>query len=157
MLLGLIAILFFFNVAMTCYRSAALTLLADYTPAVVRSKGSGLQQLIANRGAIYAFLLPTLSALLRLGISTFDARYLGFPITGAVMIVILAVLFKTIKKTSPGDVSLKIGDTPIKIHSLNSPVLWSLFPGGNEGAYPGIYYAFNLVACFRAYHHGVGV
>jgi len=121
-LLGLVAILFFFNVAMAFYRSAALTLLADYTPDAVRSKGSGLQQLIANSGAIFAFLLPTLIALLRPGISNFDARYLGFPITGLVMIVILAVLFKTIKETPTGDGFLEIGDTPIKIDSVSFEV-----------------------------------
>ncbi len=64
-LLGLIAILFFFNVAMAFYRSAALTLMADYTPDAVRSKGSGLQQLVANGGAILAFLLPTLIGIVR--------------------------------------------------------------------------------------------
>ncbi|MGC9399803.1 MAG: MFS transporter [Anaerolineae bacterium] len=118
-LLGLIAILFFFNIAMAFYRSAALTLLADYTPDAVRSKGSGLQQLIANAGAIFAFLLPTFINLFRPGISTFDARYLGFPITGLVMIVILAILFKTIKETPTGDGFLAIGDTPIEIDPVS--------------------------------------
>lgn len=121
-LLGLIAILFFFNVAMAFYRSAALTLLADYTPDTVRSKGSGLQQLIANGGAIFAFLLPTLINIVRPGISTFDARYLGFPIIAVVMLIILAVLFKTIKETPTGDNFLKIGDTPIAIDPINFEV-----------------------------------
>ena len=123
-LLGLIAILFFFNIAMAFYRSAALTLLADYTPDAVRSKGSGLQQLIANGGAIFAFLLPTFIALLRPGLATFDARYLGFPIIAVVMLLILAVLFKTIKETPTGDGFLAIGDTPIEI----DPIDFELIP-----------------------------
>lgn len=119
MLLGLLAILFFFNVAMAFYRSAALTLLADYTPDAVRSKASGLQQLIANGGAVFAFLLPTLIALLRPGIAPFEARYLGFPITGLMMLLILAVLFYTIKETPTGESFLKIGVTPVEIDPVN--------------------------------------
>ncbi|MBN1922132.1 MAG: MFS transporter [Anaerolineae bacterium] len=118
-LLGLIAILFCFNVAMAFYRSAALTLLADYTPDAVRSKGSGLQQLIANAGAIFAFLLPTLIGLLRPGISNVESRYLGFPITAVVMVLILAILFRTIKETPTGDGFLRIGDTPIEIDPMD--------------------------------------
>ncbi|MDX9954264.1 MAG: MFS transporter [Anaerolineae bacterium] len=118
-LLGLVAILFCFNVAMAFYRSAALTLLADYTPDAVRSKGSGLQQLIANAGAIFAFLLPTLIGLLRPGILTVESRYLGFPITAVVMILILVLLFRTIKETPTGNGFLKIGDTPIEIDPVD--------------------------------------
>ncbi len=114
-LLGLIAILFFFNVAMAFYRSAALTLMADYTPDAVRSKGSGLQQLVANGGAILAFLLPTLIGIVRPGISNFDSRYLGFPIIAAIMVVMLGILFKMIKETPTGDGFLEIGDEPIEI------------------------------------------
>ena len=112
-LLGLIAILFLFNVAMAFYRSAALTLLADYTPDPVRSKGSGLQQLIANGGAIFAFLLPTFIGIFRPGISQFDARYLGFPIIAVVMIIIMAILVMAIKETPTGDRFLEIGDAPV--------------------------------------------
>ncbi len=114
-LLGLIAILFLFNIAMAFYRSAALTLLADYTPDSVRSKGSGIQQLVANGGAILAFLLPTLISIFRPGISVFDARYLGFPIIAIVMLIILAALFLTIKETPTGDRFLEISEAPIEI------------------------------------------
>jgi len=124
-LLGLIAILFFFNIAMAFYRSAALTLLADYTPDAVRSKGSGIQQLVANGGAIIAFLLPTFINLVRPGLSAFDARYLGFPIIAIVMIIILAVLFFTIKETPTGDGLLKIGETPIELDPINFELISS--------------------------------
>lgn len=117
-LLGLIAILFFFNIAMAFYRSAALTLLADYTPDAVRSKGSGIQQLVANGGAIFAFLLPTLIGLVRPGLSAFDARYLGFPIIAVVMIAIMTVLFLTIKETPTGEGWLKIGKEPIELDPI---------------------------------------
>ena len=73
-LLGLIAILFCFNIAMALYRSSALTLLADYTPDEVRSKGSGIQQLVANSGAIFAFLLPTIIGILRPGAIKFRCQ-----------------------------------------------------------------------------------
>ena len=118
-LLGLIAILFLFNIAMAFYRSAALTLLADYTPDAVRSKGSGIQQLVANGGAIFAFLLPTLIGVIRPGLSAFDARYLGFPIIAVVMIIIMAVLFLTIKETPTGDGLLKIGKEPIELDPIS--------------------------------------
>ena len=118
-LLGLIAILFFFNIAMAFYRSASLTLLADYTPDPVRSKGSGLQQLIANGGAIFAFLLPTVIGVIRPGMSSFDARYLGFPIIAVVMVIILLVLFFTIKETPTGDHFLEFSETPIAIDAIN--------------------------------------
>jgi len=118
-LLGLIAILFFFNVAMAFYRSAALTLLADYTPDAMRSKGSGIQQLVANGGAIFAFLLPTLIGVIRPGLSVFDSRYLGFPIIAVVMIIIMAILFFTIKETPTGDGILKIGDAPIELDPIS--------------------------------------
>ncbi len=118
-LFGLIAILFFFNIAMAFYRSAALTLMADYTPDAVRSKGSGLQQLVANGGAILAFLLPTLIGIVRPGISNFDSRYLGFPIIAAIMIIMMAILFKTIKETPTGDGFLEIGDEPIEIDPVS--------------------------------------
>jgi Na+/melibiose symporter-like transporter len=117
-LLGLIGILFCFNIAMALYRSSALTLLADYTPDEVRSKGSGIQQLVANAGAIFAFLLPTIIGIIRPGLSNFDARYLGFPIIAVVMIVIMAILFLTIKETPTGDGFLRIGDTPIEIDPI---------------------------------------
>ena len=117
-LLGLIAILFCFNIAMAFYRSSALTLLADYTPDAVRSKGSGLQQLVSNGGAIFAFLLPTFIGILRPGISNFDSRYLGFPIIAVVMIIIMVVLFLTIKETPTGDSFLELGPTPIVIDSI---------------------------------------
>jgi maltose/moltooligosaccharide transporter len=118
-LLGLIAILFFFNIAMAFYRSAALTLMADYTPDSVRSQGSGLQQLVANGGAILAFLLPTLIGIARPGISNFDARYLGFPIIAVVMVVMLVILFQTVKETPTGDRFLQIGDSPIDIDPVS--------------------------------------
>jgi Na+/melibiose symporter-like transporter len=118
-LIGLIAILFFFNIAMAFYRSAALTLLADYTPDSVRSKGSGIQQLVANGGAIIAFLLPTLIAVFRPGLSAFDARYLGFPVIAIVMILIMAVLFFTIKETPTGEGFLRIGETPIELDPID--------------------------------------
>ena len=118
-LLGLIAILFCFNIAMAFYRSAALTLLADYTPDAVRSKGSGIQQLVANGGAIFAFLLPTLIGVLRPGLSIFESRYLGFPIIAVVMIIIMAVLFFTIKETPTGEGFFKIGDEPIEMDPIS--------------------------------------
>ena len=114
-LLGLVIILFGFNIAMAFYRSAALTLLADYTPDAVRSKGSGLQQLVANGGMIFAFLLPTFIGLLRPGISDVETRYLGFPIIAGVMVIILMILLKTIKETPTGDGFLEISPTPIEI------------------------------------------
>jgi len=127
-LLGLIAILFCFNIAMAFYRSAALTLLADYTPDAVRSKGSGIQQLVANGGAIFAFLLPTLIGVLRPGLPVFEARYLGFPIIAVVMIIIMGILFLTIKETPTGDGLLNIGDEPIEL----DPITFELKTPGDQ-------------------------
>ena len=118
-LMGLFIILFGFNIAMAFYRSAALTLLADYTPDAVRSKGSGVQQLVANSGAILGFLLPTFIGLLRPGISNVESRYLGFPIIAVVMLLIMGVLFKKIKETPTGDGFLAFSDTPIAIDPVS--------------------------------------
>ncbi len=79
---------------------------------------AGIQQLVANSGAIFAFLLPTIIGILRPGLSNFDARYLGFPIIAVVMIIIVTILFLTIKETPTGDGFLRISDTPIEIDSI---------------------------------------
>lgn len=118
-LLGLLIILFGFNIAMAFYRSAALTLLADYTPDAVRSKGSGVQQLVANGGGILAFLLPTFIGLLQPGISNVNSRYLGFPIIAVIMLLILGVLLKTIKETPTGDGFLAFGELPIALDPVS--------------------------------------
>lgn len=104
---------------MAFYRSSALTLLADYTPDAVRSKGSGIQQLVANGGAIFAFLLPTLISIVRPGLSNFNSRYLGFPIIAVVMILIMTVLFLTIKETPTGEGFLEFSETPLEIDPIS--------------------------------------
>jgi Na+/melibiose symporter-like transporter len=56
---------------------------------------------------------------IRPGLSTFDSRYLGFPIIAVVMIIMMTVLFFSIKETPTGDGLLKIGDTPFELDSID--------------------------------------
>jgi MFS family permease len=57
-LAGLVLIIFLFDLAMSIYRSASIAILPDYTSQKVYSKGSAIQQFIANLGGLFGFAIP---------------------------------------------------------------------------------------------------
>jgi maltose/moltooligosaccharide transporter len=111
---GFILIIFLFDVAMSIFRSASIAILPDYTSQKVYSKGSAIQQFIANLGGLLGFSVPIILGT-NPGIPQvlFDA--LGFIIIGALMVVLLGILLLTIKETPTGDKFLKISDKKLEI------------------------------------------
>lgn len=111
---GFILIVFLFDVAMSIFRSASITILPDYTSQKVYSKGSAIQQFIANLGGLLGFGVPIILGT-NPGIPQvlFDA--LGFIIIGALMVVLLGILLLTINETPTGDKFLKISDKKLEI------------------------------------------
>ena len=111
---GFILIVFLFDVAMSIFRSASITILPDYTSQKVYSKGSAIQQFVANLGGLLGFGVPIILGT-NPGISQvlFDA--LGFIIIGALMVVLLGILLLTINETPTGDKFLKISNKKLEI------------------------------------------
>jgi maltose/moltooligosaccharide transporter len=111
---GFILIVFLFDVAMSIFRSASIAILPDYTSQKVYSKGSAIQQFIANLGGLLGFGVPIILGT-NPGIPQvlFDA--LGFIIIGALMVVLLGILLLTINETPTGDKFLKISDKKLEI------------------------------------------
>ena len=115
---GLVLIIFLFDLAMSIYRSASIAILPDYTPQKVYSKGSAIQQFIANLGGLIGFIIPiVVGAIPGLSGVLFDA--LGFIIAGILMVVLLGVHILTVKETPTGDKFLKISDKKIEIDPVS--------------------------------------
>ena len=101
-LLGLILIILLFDVAMSIYRSASIAILPDYTPKKVYSKGSAIQQFIANMGGLIGFMIPIIIGFIpNLSVEWVDG--LGFLIIALLMIALLCVQILYIKETPTGD------------------------------------------------------
>lgn len=113
-LAGLILIIFLFDLAMSIYRSASIAILPDYTSQKVYSKGSAIQQFIANLGGLFGFAIPIILGT-NPGIPQvlFDA--LGFIIVGILMLVLLGIHILTVKETPTGDKFIEITDKMIEI------------------------------------------
>lgn len=89
-LLSLIAFAMLFNIAMSIYRAPTVALMPDLTPAEHRSKANGIINFMGGVGTAIA-----LSA----GSLIYDVdRRLPFIGTAVIMIIALAILYKTIKE-----------------------------------------------------------
>jgi len=111
---GLVLIIFLFDLAMSIYRSASIAILPDYTSQKVYSKGSAIQQFIANLGGLFGFTIPIIiGAIPGLSGILFDA--LGFIIVGILMVILLGIHLLTIKETPTGEKFLEISDKKIEI------------------------------------------
>jgi maltose/moltooligosaccharide transporter len=117
-LAGLILIIFLFDLAMSIFRSASIAILPDYTPEKMYSKGSAIQQFIANMGGLIAFTIPIIIGTLQgtLDPLLFDA--LGFIIVGIGMIILIFIQIFTVKETPTGDTFFKISPTKIEIDPI---------------------------------------
>jgi Na+/melibiose symporter-like transporter len=113
-LAGLVLIIFLFDLAMSIYRSASIAILPDYTSQKVYSKGSAIQQFIANLGGLFGFAIPIILGT-NPGIPQvlFDA--LGFIIVGILMLVLLGIHILMVKETQTGDKFIEITDKMIEI------------------------------------------
>ncbi len=111
---GLVLVIFLFDLAMSIYRSASIAILPDYTSQKVYSKGSAIQQFIANLGGLVGFIIPIVAGAIP-GLSgvLFDA--IGFIIGGTLMLVLLGIHVLTVKETPTGDKFLQLSDKKIEI------------------------------------------
>jgi len=114
-LAGLILIIFLFDLAMSIYRSASIAILPDYTREEVYSKGSAIQQFIANMGGLFAFVIPIVLGIVQSSLSAewFDA--LGFLIVSILMLLLVLFQFLKIKETPTGDSFLKTTKKKLEI------------------------------------------
>lgn len=114
-LAGLILIIFLFDLAMSIYRSASIAILPDYTREEVYSKGSAIQQFIANMGGLFAFVIPIILGIVQSSLSAewFDA--LGFLIVSILMLLLVLFQFLKIKETPTGDSFLKTTKKKLEI------------------------------------------
>ena len=118
-LAGLMLIIFFFDLAMSLFRTASIAILPDYTPEKMYSKASAIQQFIANIGGLIAFTIPILIGSLEgtLNPILFDA--IGFAIVGVGMIVLVIIEVLTVKETPTGEKFFQVSDTKIQIDPVS--------------------------------------
>jgi Na+/melibiose symporter-like transporter len=114
-LAGLILIIFLFDLTMSIYRSASIAILPDYTPEKMYSKGSAIQQFIANMGGLIAFTIPILIGSLEASLDPLIFDAIGFMIVGIGMLIFATIHFLTIKETPTGEKLFKISKTKIQI------------------------------------------
>ncbi|MFX1357092.1 MAG: MFS transporter [Promethearchaeota archaeon] len=114
-LAGLVLIIFLFDLAMSIYRSASIAILPDYTREEVYSKGSAIQQFIANMGGLFAFVIPIILGIVQTSLSAewFDA--LGFLIVAILMLLLVIFQFLKVKETPTGDSLLKTTTKKLEI------------------------------------------
>ena len=117
-LAGLILIIFLFDLAMSIYRSASIAILPDYTPEKMYSKGSAIQQFIANMGGLLAFAIPIIIGSLEATLDPILFDALGFIIVGVGMIILVVIQILTVKETPTGDKFLQVSDTKIQIDPI---------------------------------------
>ena len=118
-LAGLVLIIFFFDLAMSIFRSASVAILPDYTPEKMYSKASAIQQFIANIGGLVAFAIPIIIGSLEgtLDPIIFDA--VGFVIVGVGMIFLAIIEVFKVKETPTGDKFFQVSDTEIQIDPIS--------------------------------------
>ncbi len=124
-LTGLVLIIFFFDLAMSIYRSASIAILPDYTPEKMYSKASAIQQLVANMGGLFAFAIPIIIGSLEgtLNPILFDA--IGFIIVGVGMIILAIIEVLKVKETPTGKKFFRVSDTKIHIDPLSFKAIQS--------------------------------
>jgi MFS family permease len=114
-LAGLMLIIFLFDLAMSLYRSASIAILPDYTPEKMYSKGSAIQQFVANMGGLIAFTIPILIGSLESSLDPILFDAIGFMIVGIGMIIFALIHFLTIKETPTGEKFLSVSKNKIQI------------------------------------------
>lgn len=113
-LAGLILIIFLFDFAMSIYRSTSIAILPDYISEEVYSKGSAVQQFIANMGGVIAFIIPLIVGVIpNLSEAWVDAMV--FLIIGLLMLGLLAIQILKIRETPTGENLLKITKKKLEI------------------------------------------
>jgi len=114
-LAGLVLIIFLFDLCMSIYRSASIAILPDYTSEAVYSKGSSIQQFVANMGGLFAFTIPIILGGLQNSLSAawFDA--LGFLIISIIMLMLVIVQLIKVKETPTGDKFFQISYNKLEI------------------------------------------
>jgi MFS family permease len=114
-LAGLILIIFLFDFAMSIYRSASIAILPDYTREEVYSKGSAIQQFIANMGGLLAFVIPIVLGIVQSSLSAewFDA--LGFLIIAILMVLLVIFQFFKFKETPTGEDFFKVTKKKLEV------------------------------------------
>ncbi len=122
LIVGLVIIILLFDISMSTFRSVSIAILPDYTPDEVRSKGSAIQQFIANLGGVMAFGIPIF-----LGLFTFKegspwGDLLGFLIVSVAMILALIVQLLKIKETPTGDKFFELNSVPFDIDPVDFKV-----------------------------------
>lgn len=117
-LAGLVLIIFLFDLAMSIFRSASIAILPDYTPEKMYSKGSSIQQFIANIGGLIAFAIPIIIGTLEGSLDPLFFDALGFLIVGIGMILLVVIQVFTVKETPTGDKFLRIAPTKIEIDPI---------------------------------------
>ena len=103
-LAGLVLIIFFFDLAMSTFRSASIAILPDYTPEKMYSKASAIQQFVANIGGLFAFTIPII---------------IGFAIVGIGMFLLALIEVLKVKETPTGDKFFQVSDTEIQIDPIS--------------------------------------
>ncbi|MBN1330349.1 MAG: MFS transporter [Candidatus Heimdallarchaeota archaeon] len=125
-----VGMLICYNILMAFFRSPALSLVPDYTEEKHRSSASGIQQLIANIGTIFAFSIPIFVGLF-IPKATNEADQIlrnikisriGFPLISVIMLLCLLVLFLTIKETPTGKSFFKLTDKKIILDPISLQV-----------------------------------
>ncbi|MHA1195695.1 MAG: MFS transporter [Promethearchaeota archaeon] len=115
--IGLFLIIFLFDLAMCLYRSPSIAILPDYTPEAVYSKGSAIQQFIANMGGLIGFIIPMIVNLIpNISAEWVDAT--GFLIVSILMVILLILLVIFVKETPTGDKFFQITDKKFEVDKL---------------------------------------
>ncbi|TFG26790.1 MAG: MFS transporter [Promethearchaeota archaeon] len=113
-LLGLILIIFLFDLAMAIFRSVSIAILPDYTSEKMYSKASAIQQFVANMGGLIGFLIPIIISFIpNLSVEWIDR--LGFLIIGLLMLALLGIQIIYIKETPTGEKRLKFVNKRLEI------------------------------------------
>jgi len=126
-LAALVLIIFLFDLAMSIYRSASIAILPDYTSERMYSKGSAIQQFIANLGGLLGFIIPIIvGAIPGLTGIWFDA--LGFIIVAILMILLVIIQVLLVRETPTGDKFFKITKNKLELETETFRALESVDP-----------------------------
>lgn len=114
-LAGLILIIFFFDLAMSIYRSASIAILPDYTPEKMYSKASAIQQLVANIGGLFGFAIPIIIGSLEGTLDPIFFDAIGFTIVGVGMILLAIIEVLKVRETPTGEKFFQVSNAKILI------------------------------------------
>ena len=124
-LLGLIGIIFIFNIAMAFYRTPVMSIMPDYVPANRRSTANSFIALMGGLGTVVGFIIPKLVELIpgtapvETGVfetqNFFWQDFWGFFITGAFMLICLVIFLIGFREVKTGDSFWKLSEYPIVV------------------------------------------